>query len=298
MRRGFVWVLVFLLARFVAHAGSVPLTARDVTLMLRAGYSSGAVMKELAARCFADTLDPTKETTLTQAGATAELISALKKGTYAVPPEQANAAKEKLAAEDRRRAAAAEEARKFDTLYRSQIAQQRAGGALVPPPTTSHFLHPLVKGDLVYWHNGSIARFDDEALEKKKLIALYFSAHWCGPCRKFTPQLVDYYNRVAPQHPEFEIIFVSHDRNQFGFETYLREANMPWPAIDYQKLPMMAALSRYAGDGIPCLVVVDPSGKVVSDSFAGKQYLGPSKVLSDLDAIFAGAPVAQVAARQ
>jgi nucleoredoxin len=61
---------------------------------------------------------------------------------------------------------------------------------------------------------------------------------------------------------------------------------------------MMAAVSRYAGDGIPCLVVVDPTGKVISDSFAGKQYLGPSKVLSDLDAIFAGAPVAQVAARQ
>jgi nucleoredoxin len=288
MRRGFVWVLVFLLARFAAHAGSVPLTAKDVALMLRAGYSSAAVLKELTARRFADTLDQTKETTLTQAGATAELIAALRKGTYAVPPEQANAAKEKLAAEANRRAAAAEEARKFDTLYRSQIAQQRAAAALAPPVATSHFLQPLVKGDLVYWHNGSIARFDDDALEKKKLIALYFSAHWCGPCRKFTPQLVDYYNRVAPQHPEFEVIFVSSDRNQFGFETYLREANMPWPAIEYQKLPSKGAIQRYAGDGIPCLVVVDQTGKVVSDSFAGKQYLGPAKVLSDLDSIFAG----------
>ena len=296
--RGLAWALVFVAAGFAAHAGPTPLTAKDVALMLRAGYSSGAVMKELAARHFADTLDQPKETALTQAGATAELISALKKGTYAVPPEQANAAKEKLAAEERRRAAAAEEARKFDTLYRSQIAQQRAAAALMPPATTSHFLQPLVKGDLVYWHNGSIASFDDEGLEKKKLIALYFSAHWCGPCRKFTPQLVEFYNRVAPQHPDFEIILVSDDRSQFGFETYLREANMPWPAIDYQKLPSKGAIQRYAGDGIPCLVVVDPSGKVVSDSFAGKQYLGPAKVLSDLDAIFAGAPVAQVAARQ
>jgi nucleoredoxin len=294
--RGLAWALVFVAAGFAAHAAPTPLTAKDVALMLRAGYSSSAVMKELAARRFADALDQPKETALNQAGATPELISTLKKGTYAVPPEQANAAKEKLVAEERRRAAAAEEARKFDTLYRSQVAQQRAAAALMPLATTSHFLHPLVKGDLVYWHNGSIARFDDDALEKKKLIALYFSAQWCGPCRKFTPQLVDYYNRVAPQHPEFEIIFVSDDRNQFGFETYLREANMPWPAIDYQKLPMMAAVRRYAGDGIPCLVVVDPTGKVVSDTFAGKQYLGPAKVLSDLDAIFAGAPVAQVAA--
>src|ERR1051326_3755723 len=278
MRRGFVWVLVFLFARFVAHAGSVPLTARDVTLMLRAGYSSGAVMKELAARRFADTLDPTKETTLTQAGATAELISALKKGTYAVPPEQANAAKEKHAAADKRRAAAAEEARKFDTLYRSQIAQQRAGAALVPPPTTSHFLHPLVKGDLVYWHNGSIARFDDEALEKKKLIALYFSAHWCGPCRKFTPELIDYYNRVAGQHPAFEIIFVSEDTSSSAMETYMTEANMPWPALDFQKARGKEAITKYAGPGIPCLVVIDASGKVVSNSCEGERYVGPKKV--------------------
>jgi nucleoredoxin len=290
--------LIFLAAGFAAHAGSIPLTAKDIALMLRAGYSSGAVMKELAARRFADTLDQSKETALNQAGATAELISALKHGSYALPPGQADAAKEKFAAEQRRRAAAAEEARKFDTLYRNQVAQQRAAAALRPPATTSHFLQPLVKGSLVYWHNGGIARFDDDALEKKKLIGLYFSAYWCGPCRKFTPQLVDYYNRVAPQHPEFEVIFVSDDRNQFGFETYLREANMPWPAIDYQKLPMMASVRRYAGAGIPCLVVVDPTGKVVSDSFAGKEYLGPGKVLSDLDAIFAGAPAAQVAARQ
>jgi nucleoredoxin len=296
MRRGLIWALFFLIAGLWAHATQPPLTAKDIGLMLRAGYSSGAVTQELAAHRFADTLDQTKETMLVQAGATPALISALKSGTYSVPPEQANAAKEKLEAEAKRRAAQAEEARKFNTLYQSQLAQQRA--AAPPPVTTNHFIQPLLKGDLVYWHNGSLSRFEDEPLEKKKLIALYFSAHWCGPCRKFTPQLVAYYNRVAPQHPEFELILVSLDRNQFGFETYFRETNMPWPAIDYQKLAGKDAIRKYAGDGIPCLVVIDPTGKVISDSFAGKQYLGPEKVLADLDAIFAGAPAAQIAARQ
>ena len=93
-----------------------------------------------------------------------------------------------------------------------------------------------MKGDLVLWKNGSLARFrDDETLEKKKLFALYFSAHWCAPCRKFTPQLVEFYNRVAPQHPEFELVFVSDDRSPFGMETYMRD--MPWLAIDFSKLP-------------------------------------------------------------
>jgi nucleoredoxin len=291
MRRGFAWALFFFVAVFASRATQPPLTAKDIGLMLRTGYSSGAAMQELAVRRFADTLDQTKEAMLIQAGATPALIGALKSGTYSVPPEQANAAKEKLEAEAKRRAAQAEEAHKFNTLYQSQLAQQRASAHV--PTATSNFIQPLVKGDLVYWHNGSLSRFDDEPLEKKKLIALYFSAHWCGPCRKFTPQLVDYYNRVAPQHPEFELIFVSFDRNQFGFETDLREANMPWPAIDYQKVAGKDAIRKYAGDGIPCLVVVDPSGKVISDSFAGKQYLGPAKVLADLDILLGNNAAAQ-----
>ena len=151
----------------------------------------------------------------------------------------------------------------------------------------SNAIYPLLKGDLVCWRNGTINRFEDEPLEKKKLIAFYFSAHWCAPCRKFTPQLVEYYNRVAAQHPEFEIILVSYDRSAFGFETYLKDTRMPWPAIDFQKVGSKSAITKYAGEGIPDLVLVDASGKVLSDSYAGKQYLGPQKVLTDLDEIFA-----------
>src|SRR5438132_1247481 len=291
MRRGLAGVFFFSVV-FILRAAQTPLTVKDVSLMLRAGYSSGAVLQELSARHFADTLDSAKETMLTQAGAAPELVSAMKSGTYSVPPIQAAAAKEQLAAEAKRRATQAEESRKFDTLYQSQLTQQRASAR--PPASIGNFIQPLVKGDLISWHNGGLVRFDDEALEKKKLIALYFSAHWCGPCRKFTPQLVEYYNRVAPQHPEFELIFFSFDRSQFGFETDMREANMPWPAIDYQKVAGKGAIRQYAGDGIPCLVVIDPTGKVISDSFAGKQYLGPAKVLADLDAMFAGSPPGDV----
>jgi nucleoredoxin len=292
MRRGLAGVF-FLSVVFISHAARPPLTVKDVSLMLRTGYPSGAVLQELSERHFADTLDTAKETMLTQAGADPELISALKTGKYSVSPEQAAAAKEQLATEARRRAIQAEESRKFNTLYQSQLAQQRASARL--PTPSGNFIQPLVKGDLISWHNGGLARFDDEALEKKKLIALYFSAHWCPPCRKFTPQLVEYYNRVAPQHPEFEIIFVSLDRSQFAMETYMREANMPWPAIDFAKVPGKDAIRKYAGEGIPCLVLVDQSGKVISDSFAGKEYIGPGKVLADLDTIFARIAAGNVA---
>ena len=286
-----VRILVIALSFFVSlaliDARPVPLTVKDISLMLRTGYSNEAIMHELSVRHFADTCDESAKKMLTQSGASPALISALNSSNYAVPAEEAARAQEQIAAESKRRAAIAEESRKFDTLYQHQLAQKRLT-APVLQGATSNALYSQLKGDLVYWKNGTVNRFDDEALEKKKLIALYFSAHWCPPCRKFTPQLVDYYNRVVSQHPEFEIIFVSNDRSQFGFETYLKETQMPWPAIDFQKVANKAAINKYAGNGIPDLVLLDASGKVVSDSYAGKEYLGPQKVLADLDQIFAG----------
>ncbi len=35
-----------------------------------------------------------------------------------------------------------------------------------------------------------------DVLEGYKLYAIYFSAHWCPPCRNFTPMLAEFYNAV------------------------------------------------------------------------------------------------------
>jgi nucleoredoxin len=291
--RALAALVCVLLSIFVARAAQLPLTIKEISLMLRSGYSSNAIMQELSIRYFAEKLDVEKEKTLLQAGASAELIAALKSGKYSLSSEQMTIAQQQIADQTKRRAAEAARSRQFDSLYQSQMARERA--AARPQAPNANALRELVKGDLVSLRNGALGHFDDEELEKKKLIALYFSAHWCAPCRKFTPELVDYYNRVATQHPEFEIVFVSFDKSQFAMETYMREANMPWPAIDFQKLKGKDAIRKYAGDGIPCLVLVDTTGRVISSTYAGAQYLGPAKVLGDLDAIFAGRVLDNVA---
>lgn len=284
--------LIFLLSIVRANGTNLPLTARDVSLMLRAGDSNAFVMRELATRHFSDKLDLEKENMLVKAGAKAELIEALRSGVYAPTAEQSAKAQQQIVDINLRRAAEAEQARKLQAMHQQQTVQKNtaAMNAGDPNATTDY-----LKGCLVQIHNGSLAPVDDDAISKKKLIAYYFSAHWCAPCRKFTPKLVEYYKRVAPQHPEFEIVFVSSDKTAEAMESYMREVGMPWPAVAYAKRDEKPELSKAAGTGIPSLVLVESTGKLISSAYDGSKYRGPQAVLDDLDAIFAGKAPAQVA---
>jgi len=295
-RRLSVFVISLLLSILASEARQLPLTAKDVGLMLRAGYSNEDVLGDLGRRHFADTLNASMETDLIKAGATPALLNAIKSGVFSVSPEEAARAKADIEAEAQRRAVMAEEARKFNTLYQDQLAQERAAALL--KFHAANVTYDYLKGSLVRLGNSGFVPADDDAIGKKKFILYYFSAHWCAPCRKFTPQLVEYYNRVAAQHPEFEIVFYSFDKSAAEMESYMRGMNMPWPAIDYEKRNEKPELLKPAGDGIPSLVLVEASGKLISSSFDGQKYLGPQKVLNDLDATLAGNPPGPVALRK
>src|SRR4029077_19187687 len=106
MRR---WVyLGCALVVFAVQAEQLPLTVSEIGLMLRSGYSSNSLMQELATRHFADTVDEAKEKTLIKAGASAELIAALKSGTYSLSPDKAAAVQEQIAVAEQHRAEQAE----------------------------------------------------------------------------------------------------------------------------------------------------------------------------------------------
>jgi|GEM_PF-202412 len=129
-------------------------------------------------------------------------------------------------------------------------------------------------------------------LAHAKYVALYYSAGWCGPCHVFTPELVAFYNKMKPQHPDFEVIFVTQDRSESEMRSYMLDMAMPWPAVRYDFAKSSRNLNKYCGPGIPCLVLLNEKGEVISDSFAGERYLGPRKVGNDLGKLLVAEPAA------
>jgi len=69
------------------------------------------------------------------------------------------------------------------------------------------------------------------AIASAEVVCLYLSAHWCGPCREFTPKLAMAYKDAKSNKLPIEIIFVSFDKDQKGFNEYY--GSMPWIAIPY-----------------------------------------------------------------
>jgi len=95
-----------------------------------------------------------------------------------------------------------------------------------------------------------------------KTVALYFSAHWCPPCRGFTPELAEWYTRDLAAKG-LEVVFLSADQDETAFQEYFKE--QPWLALPFTESSKKDALSKKLGvNGIPCLVIFDESGALIT----------------------------------
>ncbi|MDR2980692.1 MAG: redoxin family protein [Puniceicoccales bacterium] len=104
---------------------------------------------------------------------------------------------------------------------------------------------------------------DVEPLRKKKYLFIYFSASWCGPCKVFTPKLVDFYKKNE-RNRDFDVLFISLDSDQKAMTAYMKSEKMPWMGVKHGSKGANEIKTKYAGAGVPHLVLLNEKDEVIA----------------------------------
>jgi nucleoredoxin len=162
--------------------------------------------------------------------------------------------------------------------FTGAVVNPQARGAVGEDPEGKDFpwrpktISQLLSGAELVDKAGNTYKSDDLLNGKTKMV--YFSAHWCPPCRGFTPQLAETYTKMKAAGRDFELIFVSSDKDQASFDGYLAE--MPWQALKFEDRKRKAELSEaFKVNGIPTLVVLDEKNNIITTSGRGSVAADP-----------------------
>ena len=109
-----------------------------------------------------------------------------------------------------------------------------------------------------------------------KTVGIYFSAHWCPPCRTFTPNLVKFRDK---NKRNFEVVFVSSDRNTKAQMDYMKETNMKWFTLPHRSDAANALAKKFEVRGIPALIIVSEDGKTITKNGRGDVSGNPKGAL-------------------
>ena len=109
-----------------------------------------------------------------------------------------------------------------------------------------------------------------------KNVGIYFSAHWCPPCRSFTPNLVKFRDK---NKKNFEVVFVSSDRSPDAQMDYMKEADMKWYTLPHRSAEANALSKKFQVRGIPSLVIVSEEGKTITKNGRGDVSSNPKGAL-------------------
>jgi nucleoredoxin len=122
-------------------------------------------------------------------------------------------------------------------------------------------IQELFNGNTIKNGNGEVVDYD--TIGANQIIGIYFSAHWCPPCRQFTPLLAKKYLEYKASENPFEIIFVSSDNSPIECDEYF--ADMPWLCLDYDARDIAQSLGmKYGVRGIPSLILVNGQGELIT----------------------------------
>ncbi|OXB71751.1 UNVERIFIED_CONTAM: hypothetical protein H355_006194 [Colinus virginianus] len=114
----------------------------------------------------------------------------------------------------------------------------------------------------------TLIRPDGEKVDKSaldnKVLGLYFSASWCPPCQAFTPKLVNAAQHLRDQGKNFEIVFISNDKNEQQFDDYFKKMTS-FLAVPFKEANKRALLQETLNvRSLPTLVWVGPDDEILT----------------------------------
>lgn len=168
-----------------------------------------------------------------------------------------------------------------------RLAEWTAPAATETAPAAAAAAAPSVfdkvlEGNLVKLDGKSLKRYS-EPVKPAKYYLFYYTASWCGPCHKFTPSLVEFYDKYRSKGNDFELVLITSDSDEGAMEEYAAEFKMQWPQLKLSKADKFKDEFKHPGTGIPNLVLTDTEGKLIKGSYEGGNYVGPTVVMNHLE---------------
>lgn len=111
-----------------------------------------------------------------------------------------------------------------------------------------------------------------------KMVGLYFSAHWCPPCRSFSPLLVAFRDRNVK---DFEVVFISSDKTEPDQFTYMKELQMKWPALKFHSNSANLIKARFGIKSIPTLIILSAMGETIATDGRKDVTMSPDTCLAN-----------------
>lgn len=270
--------LLLALAAGVAplRAAAPPLTVRDLALMARGGFSREEILAEAAKRRLALPLDEAAARSLRDAGMDPALVTRLQEPAFQLG--EADAAR--AAAQ----AAANQEAARQRDAFETQLAESRRADSaeLARRAAARQTMAKLLDGKLARLEGSEWKEYRAEELREVRLFAFYFACNWTPACRDTTRALIEWYKKIKPAHPEFELIFVSRDKSELTMDEHVRKVAMPFPVVRYASRED-PAIQAFGGAPMPWLCAVSRSGMALTTNIETRQFIQPGHVQNAIE---------------
>lgn len=127
-------------------------------------------------------------------------------------------------------------------------------------------------------------------LNGAELLLVYKGRKGCGRCAAFLPELEKFYARVKPEHPGFEVLYVSQDATPELAREHRSEMQIPGLAIALERNLEAAHLASISGQLLPTVLLFDRKGQLVAQNHPNAGSPTAEDILAELEQRLADHP--------